>query len=230
MKFNSKQGAANNNRNQGKSKKAFKPLVRPTKHPSRKQARRLTTEFHRLTTLRDAAEQAKDEAAVLRYNEMIDAMGGREEYQRASQTSTSFFSTSKWVLGYLSRNGWLYGIVNDKQVTETMSQKPPTTEGNSMDQTDTSKERPRKRRRPTRILEVGAINTELLDAAEKPRNNLNVRALDLHSMNPNRIEENDFLKIPVPANLYDVVVCSMVLNSVTTAEKRGEMLNVSKND
>jgi len=75
---------------------------------------------------------------------------------------------------------------------------------------------------------VGAINTELLDAArsvDKPCK-LSVRAIDLHSMHEG-IEEADFLKlaaVPNPDDRYDVIVCSMVLNCVTTAADRGEML------
>jgi len=145
------------------------------------------------------------------------------KYQRASQISTSFFSTSKWVLGYLSRNGWLYGrIVGDNEHGRSSS--------------DGGRQR-RKRRRPTRLLEVGAINTELLKASMRPKTdsqgssevsmyNLQVRAIDLHSMHQG-IEEADFLEIAVEKDVeqrYDVIVCSMVLNCVTTAEKRGLML------
>ena len=193
-------------------KKAFRPLIRPPKHPSRKQARRLTTEFHRLTSLRDAAERSHDDAGVAHYDEMIRKMGGREEYQRASQTSTAFFSTTKWVLGYLSRNGWIHGISLDN-LEDEKKQSPDRIKQTAA----------KKRRRPTRTMEVGAINTELLDASNNRHNNLDVRAIDINSMDP-RIEENDFLMIPVPETLYDVIVCSMVLNCVTTPEKRGQML------
>ena len=148
-------------------------------------------------------------------DKQLDEMGGREEYQRASQLSTSFFSTSKWVLGSLSRRGWLHGI---------------SLPGES-----------KKKRRETRLLEVGAINTELLDAADekyewttpsgeiqtRSKYRLNVRAIDIHSMEE-RIEEIDFLELPFtsenPNERYDVIVCSMVLNCVTSSEKRGIML------
>ena len=44
-----------------------------------------------------------------------------------------------------------------------------------------------------------------------------------------RIEEADFLKLPIdspndPSKRYDVIVCSMVLNCVTTPVDRGKML------
>lgn len=86
--------------------------------------------------------------------------------------------------------------------------------------------------RPLQILEVGAINTELLDAAsanpERRRHNIQVRAIDLHSSNDERIEEQDFFLLPFrDSNIslrYDVIVCSMVLNSVPAPEDRGRML------
>lgn len=70
-----------------------------------------------------------------------------------------------------------------------------------------------------RVLEVGAINTQLLDCRS-----LEVRALDLNSRCP-RIEQTDFLDCQcTAAEQYDAVVCSMVLNCVPDAPKRGRML------
>ena len=80
-----------------------------------------------------------------------------------------------------------------------------------------------------RVLEVGAVNTQLLDSKE-----LAVRAIDLHSTDP-RIEQCDFFSLahggeadltgggscPRP---YDAIVCSMVLNCVPTGRRRFEML------
>lgn len=155
---------------------------------------------------------------VPQIDQQLKEMGGREEYQRASQLSTSFYSTSKWVLGSLARNGWLYGI-------------PLAAAG------DEEEKKQKKRRRTTRLLEVGAINTELLDAAAqtvkdgstsemKQKYNLHVRAIDIHSMEE-RIEEHDFLTLPYTSSniseRYDVIVCSMVLNCLTTPQDRGKM-------
>jgi len=67
------------------------------------------------------------------------------------------------------------------------------------------------------VLEVGAINIQLQQCSW-----LRVRAIDLHSQHPN-IETCDFFAIP-PAAGYDVVVCSMVVNCVPDAPRRGEML------
>ena len=213
----------------------------PNKTSSRKQARKVTTLFHKYTRLREAVKQDDNDASLTqKIDGLIQEMGGREAYQRASQVSTSFFSTSKWVLGYLSRNGWLYGIREKQQQSSSDNEekKQPT-------------RRVRKGpRRMTRLLEVGAINTELLDAADETivrdggvsqtKYKLNVRAIDLHSMFPDRIEEADFLKIPLISNrsnskeddpeqddderYYDVIVCSMVLNCVPTPSDRGEFM------
>jgi 2-polyprenyl-3-methyl-5-hydroxy-6-metoxy-1,4-benzoquinol methylase len=67
------------------------------------------------------------------------------------------------------------------------------------------------------VLEVGAINIQLQQCHW-----LNVRSIDINSQHPS-IEEIDFFDI-IPTSSYDVVVCSMVINCVTNADKRGDML------
>ena len=78
-----------------------------------------------------------------------------------------------------------------------------------------------------RVLEVGAINTQLLDEPE-----LATRAIDLHAIN-SRIEQCDFFSLPYGGELdaatgtsipYDAVVCSMVLNCVPEPRRRFEDL------
>lgn len=209
-----------------------KPVPLAPKPPvmkSRKKARKVTTLFHKLTRERDEALAKQDATEVKRLDRQLEEMGGREEYQRASQLSTSFHSTSKWVLGGLARYGWLHGI----PIVETTEK--------CGDEGEQRVGKKRKRRRPTRLLEVGAINTELLDAAGQKKasrdqahgkttpnrkHTLNVRAIDIHSMEE-RIEEQDFLTIPFSSSnveeRYDVIVCSMVLNCVTTPMDRGKM-------
>jgi len=200
---------------------------------SRKKARKVTTLFHKLTKERDAASAQQNFEEVRRIDSEIDAMGGRPEYQRASVLSTSFHSTSKWVLGQLKQNGWLYGI---RTVTPNDDQQQEQQKQQQKQQQQGQKRLRELPRRPTRILEVGAINTELLDAADSSRSDNNtsnnykihVRAIDIHSMAKGRIEEYDFLDLPYihsdVTERYDVIVCSMVINCVTTPEKRGEML------
>ena len=226
---------SHNNPRKKKAKKRPAPLIPPphaSLMKSRKRARQVTTLFHKLTREKDLAlrqDGSKANKIVQELDEKIKAIGGREAYQQASQLSTSFHSTSKWVLGYLQRNGWLYGVPQALQATDSTADK-------------TIKSKRKQERRETKLLEVGAINTELLDAADrtvdannndsnekaelKKKYRLDVRAIDLHSMHPGRIEETDFLKLSVDEEeaRYDVIVNSMVLNCVTTPEDRGEML------
>eukprot|EP00536_Pseudo-nitzschia_multiseries_P007224 jgi/Psemu1/240046/estExt_Genewise1.C_1670014 len=199
-----------------KKKRPIPLAAAPTLMTSRKRARKVTTMFHKLNTERDLALKEGDVEKAKSCEKDLEEMGGVTEYQRASQLSTSFHSTSKWVLGHLANNGWLN----------------TTKRGNKR----TMRRTTRTMRRTTRILEVGAINTELLDAAgitaaassaSAAKNNIHVRAIDIHSMEE-RIEEADFLELPLvdvdPEERYDVIVCSMVLNCVTTPVDRGKML------
>lgn len=200
------------------------PLTKkPVKMKSRKRARQVTTRFHKLTHEREMAMKGGHSATVQRLDKELQDMGGRSEYQRASQLSTTFHSTSKWVLGNLAQRGWLYGIVD--AVTEDSSL--------AEDKVFCRRKRSALPRRPTRLLEVGAINTEMLDAAAEKndtgdtRYRLDVRAIDLHSMEE-RIEEADFLTLPYCDDnvdrRYDVIVCSMVINCVPTPKDRGKMM------
>lgn len=77
--------------------------------------------------------------------------------------------------------------------------------------------RPKKNQSPLRVLEIGAVNTQLLSVPW-----LAVRAIDIKSQHP-RIEQVDFFDVP-PKEDKDVVVCAMVLNCVESAVKRGRML------
>jgi 25S rRNA (adenine2142-N1)-methyltransferase len=228
---------------------ATKPIpLAPPELRSRKQARRITTQFHRLTRKRDQAASAGDDDRVRELDRAIEEGGGRALYQRASQVSTSYFSTSRWVLGYLVRNGWIHGrpsvcsSTNSERAREDKGGAEFDLDGNSRPKTRSNG---REEKRPTRLLEVGAINTELLDASKssnesaphhvnvKPLNvtrrrggGLRVRSIDLRSMHP-EIEQADFLAIPLTddeQDRYDVIVCSMVLNCVTTPIQRGEMV------
>lgn len=267
-------------RTMGKKRKQLpQPIVPPPQSSalrSRKRARQVTTLFHKYTQELDSAiERARDGGCselqisscdggggddertgsdihqsisssqknlldeVKMWKDKISEIGGREEYQRASQLNTSLFSTSKWVLGVLGRWGWLDGL--------SIIDGNASLDGDRQQQKSSQKKKPR---RDVRLLEIGAINTQLLDAASRTRvervtsqdekrgsdekhtnqlervHRLQVKAIDLRSTNP-RIQQMDFFKLPLPTPTdqpYDVLVNSMVINCVTTPEQRGKML------
>ena len=141
---------------------------------SRKRARQVTTLFHKYTREKDLAVRKGADATILKeWDDKIEAIGGRKTYQEASQLSTSFHSTSKWVLGYLQRKGWLYGIpIVGKDDPENSAavgsdETDPTHTNTSKKTTKQPTSKKKRQRRDTRLLEIGAINTELLDASER---------------------------------------------------------------
>eukprot|EP01104_Vermistella_antarctica_P016405 TRINITY_DN5574_c0_g1_i1.p1 TRINITY_DN5574_c0_g1~~TRINITY_DN5574_c0_g1_i1.p1 ORF type:complete len:331 (+),score=80.28 TRINITY_DN5574_c0_g1_i1:376-1368(+) len=77
--------------------------------------------------------------------------------------------------------------------------------------------RPSKGQAPLVTVEIGAINTQLLSSPF-----LDVTAIDVMSRHP-KIKQLDYFEMPFE-QLFDVVVCSLVINCVTPASKRGEML------
>ena len=68
------------------------------------------------------------------------------------------------------------------------------------------------------LLEVGAINCQLVTNQW-----LNVDAIDINSRHP-KIQEINFFSYPVVENKYNVVVCSMVINCISTPQARGRLL------
>lgn len=144
------------------------------------------------------------------------------------------------MLGVLGRWGWLDGLSSDDLPDGEQQQKSS---------------QQKKARRDVRLLEIGAINTQLLDAAARTRvervtaiddnklddeekqntinkvervHRLHVKAIDLRSTNP-KIEQKDFFDLPFSEQPYDVLVNSMVINCVTTPEQRGRMLTLCYN-
>ena len=170
-----------------KKRRKDAPLV-PPPIASRRVARRVTSEFHRLA--QDAA-RAPTAAARAAAERVLEDRRGR--YQEASALSTALHSTSRWVLRVLRRRGVLGAAANAR---------PPDAAANA---------------RPPALLEVGAVNTQLLDAR-----GLAVRAIDVRS-SMQRIERVDFFDLR-PQGSYDVVVCALVLNCLPDAAARGRMV------
>jgi 25S rRNA (adenine2142-N1)-methyltransferase len=164
-------------------------VPQPKQIKSRKHARKLTTEYHRITEMLHQAESCEEQA---KFAAELNALGGVDAYQKASVFNTSLHSTSRWVVKRL-------------RMRDLLSH---------------GRDRPR-------VLEIGAINTELLTTP-----GLSVRAIDLNSQDP-RIEQQDFMQLPhggefdastALSRTYDALVCSMVLNCVPDARMRFDFL------
>ncbi|KAL3148532.1 hypothetical protein ABBQ38_013969 [Trebouxia sp. C0009 RCD-2024] len=159
-----------------------KPIIQPVVK-SLKQARKVTSDFHKITRqLQVAVAEGRADAAAAAETE-LSALGGRASYQAASELTTARHRTSKWIFSLLTQ----------------------------------LKLRPSKGQPPLRVLEVGAVNAQLLTVPW-----LSVRAIDIRPCLPS-IEQADLLMLK-PAAEFDVVVCAMVLNCVPTAKDRGSML------
>jgi len=160
---------------------------------SAKAARRVTSEFHRLTReLEELRKERIDRGSKKRIareatlEQEIEGIGGQRRYQEASVLLTSTHkTTAKWVF---------------KNLTE-------------------QRIRPKKGEPPLRLLEVGAVNAQLLSCPW-----LDVFAIDLKSRHPHIKEMNFFDLEMMREGRFDVICNAMVLNCVPTAEKRGEML------
>ena len=203
-----------------------KPIA-PPPMKSRKKARKVTTLFHKLTQCRDEALKLNDISKVQEFNTQITEMGGFDEYQRASQLNTRLHSTSRWVLKFLLDKGLLYSGAGGSSSSVSMEDKEDdeiaVIHDPAVGNTISTKQ-------CLRLLEIGAINTELLEATQK-YHPLHVRAIDLHSTHPD-IEQVDFLTMSSVVDSssfsgsYNVIVCSMVLNYVSTPTDRGKMLQL----
>lgn len=163
----------------------LKPLASWQPLTSQKEARDVTSQFHKVTSALEALPPGKSEPRAALEAELAQ-LGGRARYQEASMLLTSLNkSSSHWVF---------------QNVTKL-----------SM--------RPARGADPLRVLEVGAINAQLLSCPW-----LAVDAIDLKSRHP-KIAERDFFDLPCPPpTLYDVVCNAMVLNCVPTPRQRGLML------
>eukprot|EP00899_Mesostigma_viride_P010020 jgi/Mesvir1/19019/Mv12787-RA.1 len=104
-------------------KKQKIPLVPPAMK-SRKKARKITSEFHRLEQAIVEAARSKTDgdvaaaAEIKRLQAEMDKLGGRRAYQEASMVSTKHFSTSKWAIGELQSRGFKRPASNRAKVLE----------------------------------------------------------------------------------------------------------------
>ena len=135
---------------------------RPIK--SRRVAREVTSAFHQLTREMHQVQQRDDipecdkRTQLTEINSQISELGGRQRYQEASVTSTRYHKVSLKLLLFPSNN---YIFQTSKWILENIKTIWP----------DSPRERPK-----LKLLEVGAINTQLKSCSW-----LDVRAIDLHS-------------------------------------------------
>lgn len=77
------------------------------------------------------------------------------------------------------------------------------------------------------VLEVGALSSKNAISNMIGKGIKSVKRIDLHSQEPDHIEEIDFMDLPVPhsdVDKYDILSLSLVLNYVPDVSLRGEML------
>ncbi|CAM9214442.1 unnamed protein product [Phaeothamnion confervicola] len=205
------------------------PVVAPAMK-SRKRARRVVTGFHALNAELDAVardsalspEERRRRAAALRLQ--LDQLGGFDVYQEASNLSLSHHNPIKWVVKLLAQfhptAAAAAPVTAGRPVSAPLTATGAFSAASSVageSSSSPAEATPIPKPKLLRVLEVGAINTKLLDVPW-----LSVRAVDLKSQHP-RIEEYDFFDLK-PAAEFDAVVSSMVINCVTTPERRGTML------
>lgn len=167
---------------------------------SSKATRSLINLHHQLQKSRAAASANGNENLVKDIDGQIEQLGGLKAYQAASLTGQD-----------RDRGGdsseklveWLH----DYELLGS-----PTTD---------------KRARGLRVLEVGALSSRNTISGWIGKGIETVRRIDLHSQEPDCIEEIDFMDLPVPTSerdKFDVISLSLVLNYVPDIAQRGEML------
>nr|CCA17354.1 conserved hypothetical protein [Albugo laibachii Nc14] len=165
--------------------------ITSNKIKSRRKARKITTLFHRLTK---ELKEVEDSIVVNEHErqqkvEHIKSKIDEIGGQEAYQEA-SILSTK-----FHRTSKWIFQILTKHH------------------------RRPKSREEPLRVLEVGAINTQLLSCPW-----LAVRAIDLSSKHDG-IEQKDFFTLS-PVGDFQVVVSSMVLNCVPDPQSRGKMLQL----
>ena len=178
-------------------KKPPKPLV-PPPMKSLKRARDVTSKFHALTHRLEKLERASSSSLKKTSSHQPSTSSSAEATKIRRELNTlggrqAYQEASALTTARHRTCKWVFSLLTKFGL------------------------RPMKGQRKPRLLEVGAVNTQLVGVPW-----LDVTAIDLQSRHP-RIEQRDFFSL-APASDYDFVVCSMVLNCVPTAKDRGKML------
>lgn len=167
---------------------------------SSKATRTLINAHHQLQKSRAAAVSAGNETLVSEIDDKIQQLGGLEAYQAASLTGQDRDrggDSSEKLVDWLRE----YGLIG-----------PVVSKGLS---------------RRIRVLEIGALSSKNSISSIIGKGIESVKRIDLHSQEPDHIEEIDFMDLPVPQSAvdkYDILSLSLVLNYVPDITLRGEML------
>lgn len=167
---------------------------------SSKATRTLISTHHRLQKARAAAVTAGDETLVREIDGQIQQLGGLEAYQAASLTGQDRDrggDSSEKLVDWLRG----YGLVGSKAAKDSPHQ--------------------------LRVLEIGALSSKNAISSMIGKGIESVKRIDLHSQEPDHIEEIDFMDFAVPRSdqeKYDILSLSLVLNYVPDISLRGDML------
>lgn len=167
---------------------------------SSKATRALINAHHQLHKARAAAVAANNSSLVGELDEQLQNLGGLEAYQAASLT------------GQRQDRG---GDSSEKLVEWLR-------EHNLIRTTPCPLAVP-----SLRVLEIGALSSRNAISKMIGRGIETVKRIDLHSQEPDQIEEIDFMQLPVPESdeaKFDIVSLSLVLNYVPDVSQRGQML------
>lgn len=174
---------------------------------SLRRARAVTSSFHRLTGELQEAVAAGRRADAARLTQEVEQLGGCVLFPGSPCVASALTVVARRTARRRAAYQEASALTTARHRTAKFVFAQLTRHGL----------RPARGDPPLPLLEVGAVNTQLLGVPW-----LATRAIDLRSTHP-RIEQLDFFAL-APAASFGAVVCAMVLNCVPDALARGAML------
>ncbi|KAK2000531.1 hypothetical protein LX36DRAFT_422105 [Colletotrichum falcatum] len=178
------------------------PTLKKAKSISRKETRTLINNHHTLQKKRQQALARGDEKEAAAIAADISALGGLEEYQRASLQGQR-----------VDRGGDSSKILLDWLRSANLQPRETTCKGEDKGGIH----------RRLRMLEVGALSTQ--NACSKS-GLFEMELIDLNSQQAGILQQ-DFMERPLPkddSERFDIISLSLVLNYVPDHSQRGQML------
>ncbi|KAF2012858.1 hypothetical protein BU24DRAFT_435202 [Aaosphaeria arxii CBS 175.79] len=175
------------------------PISKPSERMSSKQSRTIIRTHHRLHKEHAAAVRKGDAQTAARVKQAIEQKSNLKLYQAASkqgQSKDRGGDSSKLLVQWMQEHKIIHPN-KDTNATTT---------------------------NPYQLLEVGALSTKN-EISRFPKL-LQVTRIDLNSQEPGILQQN-FMERPlpsVPSDYFDIISLSLVLNYVSDAVGRGEML------